>query len=212
MAASLRENVVPCIACKEAATRWGTGLALAESMNTEVSRKHAVRLAKAFIGGGIAGFAGTIPMTAFMLLAHRLMPKSLQYALPPEKIVDRIAKRVGLRRHMDEPKLLSATLVSHLGYGASMGSVFGEVLAVAPFRLNRPRMSLYSAISGIAFGLLVWAAGYLGWLPAVGLLQSATKAPRQRSVLMVSAHVVWGATTGFAVWLLQRVAGDTPER
>jgi hypothetical protein len=36
----------------------------------------------------------------------------------------------------------------------------------------------------------------MGWLPALGILQPATKHPAQRNALMIVAHLVWGSVTG----------------
>jgi hypothetical protein len=37
----------------------------------------------------------------------------------------------------------------------------------------------------------------LGWLPAFRILKPATNHPAQRVMLMISAHLIWGATLGF---------------
>jgi putative membrane protein len=42
-------------------------------------------------------------------------------------------------------------------------------------------------------GSLVWAGSYLGWLPALGLRQSATRDYPSRNIQMIAAHLVWGA-------------------
>ena len=47
--------------------------------------------------GALAGVIATVPMTLFMLLMHRLLPKWQQYALPPERITTRLAKRGTVR-------------------------------------------------------------------------------------------------------------------
>jgi hypothetical protein len=43
---------------------------------------------------------------------------------------------------------------------------------------------------------MVWAASYLGLLPALRLLPPATNHPRHRTALMIAAHLVWGSALG----------------
>jgi hypothetical protein len=41
--------------------------------------------------GAFAGLLATVPI--FMLAAQRILPQGQQYALPPEKLTDKFAKR-----------------------------------------------------------------------------------------------------------------------
>lgn len=74
----------------------------------------------------------------------------------------------------------------------------------APFALagTAPPLS-----AGIGYGLAVWTASYLGWIPALGILPPATRHPPRRVALMVAAHVVWGATLGLFTDRLHRATG-----
>ena len=137
--------------------------------------------------GAFAGLIATVPMTLFMLAAQRILPRWQQYALPPEKLTDKFARRIGLRKHINKPQLLLASFVSHLGFGASAGAIYGPLTRIVP---------LPSILKGIVFGIVVWFANYLGWLPVVGMSEAANKQPIQRNALMIVAHVVWGAGTG----------------
>jgi hypothetical protein len=51
-------------------------------------------------------------------------------------------------------------------------------------------------VSGIGWGLFVWAGSYLGLLPALDLHEPATQHPAERNILMIVAHIIWGATLG----------------
>lgn len=137
--------------------------------------------------GALAGLIATIPMTLFMLLMHRLLPQWQKYALPPERITHELSERIGADKYLNKPRLLWATLASHFGYGASMGTLYGTL---------SKRIPLPAVVKGIIFGVLIWAGSYLGWLPAMDMKAAATKEPPQRDALMVAAHVVWSATTG----------------
>lgn len=137
--------------------------------------------------GALAGFMGTAPMTVFMLLTQRFLPKGQQYALPPEIIIKELAHRMHIRQHMDKKLILAATLISHFAYGATMGVLFSPI---------DKKLPLPAAVKGILFGLFVWAASYLGLLPLIGMSESGQSEPVRRNLLMIGAHVVWGAATG----------------
>jgi len=96
---------------------------------------------------------------------------------------------------LDKPQLLGATLISHFGYGANMGALYSS--------LTR-RIPLPAVLKGIVFGIAVCAASYLGWMPGLRIEQAATEEPLRRNVMMVAAHVIWGATTGIVADRLER--------
>src|SRR5437764_15196006 len=105
-----------------------------------------------WLSAALAGFIGTAPMTAFMLLTQRFLPHGQRYALPPETITQELAHRAHVRHHMNKQAVLAATLASHLGYGATMGLLYTPVARKLP---------LPAALKGILFGLLVWVGSYL---------------------------------------------------
>ncbi|MCA1606571.1 MAG: DUF1440 domain-containing protein [Acidobacteria bacterium] len=139
--------------------------------------------------GAVAGFVATIPMTTAMRLLHRRLPWWERYPLPPRRISARLASKTGLRKHLDEDEEKGVTLAAHFGYGTAMGAVYSPVAR----RVGAPWF-----VSGPAFGLAVWAGSYLGLLPALGILESATKRPPERNALIIVAHLVWGASLGLA--------------
>jgi hypothetical protein len=71
-------------------------------------------------------------------------------------------------------------MAAHFAYGAAMSSL----VAVAP--------GAAAPIAGAGYGLLIWAGSYLGWLPSMHILKSATRHPPQRNALMGAVHLVWG--------------------
>ena len=144
--------------------------------------------------GAVAGFAATVPMTMAMELMHRRLPWWERYPLPPSQIVSRLAKAVGLRKHMDRQEHVAVTMASHFSYGAVAGA--GYALVARP-------LPLPAALKGILFGLVVWTVSYLGLLPSAQILPSATEQPQRRNALMIAAHVVWGLAVGTLVERLQ---------
>ncbi|GCE26379.1 membrane protein [Dictyobacter alpinus] len=143
--------------------------------------------------GAVAGGIATIPMTIFMLAAHRFLPAWQKDALPPEKITGEVADRTNM--DLNKPELLGATLTAHLGYGASMGSLYSTFAG---------KLKLPPLLKGSLFGLGVWAASYMGWLPAGKFLAAGTNETSERNSLMIIAHLIWGGVTGVVADLLAK--------
>jgi uncharacterized membrane protein YagU involved in acid resistance len=139
------------------------------------------------VAGTLAGLTATAPMTASMIAMHKALPAHERYPLPPRKVTMRFAKKAGVKKHLAEPEKRAATLAAHFGYGAAMGGIFA---------LLAPRTPGHPVPKGIAWGLIVWATSYLGLLPATGLHEPATRHSRERNLLMILAHVIWGGSLG----------------
>lgn len=141
--------------------------------------------------GAVAGLLATAPMSAVMLSWHRKLPWWQQGPLPPDRLTTRVLDSIGLKK-LDEKGHQPLTWISHFGYGAASGS-FYPIMG---------RLPLSPLVKGMLYGLIVWTGSYLGWIPAAGLLEPATEHPKQRNLLMIVAHLVWGATTAalFDLW------------
>ena len=134
------------------------------------------------VSGGLAGAFATLPMTAAMRRLHEHLPPGERHPLPPREVVE--AAGSGL------PEVFTgrdATMLAHFGYGALAGVLFAG--------LFRSR----SLPAGVGFGLAVWGASYLGWIPGAGLLAPATRHAPRRNALMLAVHVVWGAALALGV-------------
>jgi hypothetical protein len=147
--------------------------------------------------GALAGLGATIPMTLGMEAMFRFLPKRERYPLPPRQIAMAVAEEAGVKEQLNPPERTTFTLAAHFGYGAATGAIY------APMAIeNRwPPVA-----SGVGFGLAVWAASYLGLLPALRLLSPATEHPPKRNALMITAHAVWGVTLGLLVDRLSKNA------
>jgi uncharacterized membrane protein YagU involved in acid resistance len=143
--------------------------------------------------GAAAGCLATIPMTLALLVLHRLLPEWPRPTLPPKKVAMGLASRVGLKKHLDKPEQSTMAWVTHFAFGTGAGAVYGPLGRNLPI----PRVA-----SGTAFGLLVWAVSYLGWLPAMDLPGAAPDESAHRNLMMIAAHLVWGSALGAAVQLL----------
>lgn len=159
--------------------------------------KNESQLEKALLGtiiGFIAGVVATGPMTVAMILWHRRLPPSERYPLPPREITMKLAREAGISDKMSSEVRSAATLLGHFGYGGAAGAIYGAISH------EIPAPPIYK---GIGFGLLLWAGSYLGLLPGTGILKIATAHPARRNLLMIAAHVVWGAATGMVTELLK---------
>ena len=145
--------------------------------------------------GALAGFVATAPMSLSMLIGWRLLPKHEKYHLPPRLITEKITERIEIKDRLSENALVALTTLSHFGYGAFFGWLYA---------LFEQRIPLHSSLKGALAGVALWMASYLGWLPAMGLLPSATRHPWRRNLLMIVAHVIWGVTLGEAIRKLKQ--------
>lgn len=143
------------------------------------------KIATAAGRGALAGIIATIPMSLAMLALHRLLPTAGRWPLPPKQITAQSGEAAGIE--LEEGSLEAATAITHLGYGGAVGALYGLV---------GPRLPLPRTPAGILFGVLVWFCSYMGWVPALGLMEPATEQPRGRNIMMIAAHLVWGAVTG----------------
>ncbi len=137
--------------------------------------------------GGLTGLVATAPMSAAMLLMHRMLPPHEKQPLPPRQITMQVARKARVAHRLDRDERKAATLAAHYSFGTAMGSLYGAACNQG----LRPGVS-----TGMLYGLCVWAGNYLGILPALGLLSRATKHPPRRTLLMIAAHLVWGAVVG----------------
>ena len=153
------------------------------------------------IAGAIAGTAATLPMSAVMVALRQAAPSAQRQSLPPKQITLELARRAGIARKLDGAERDAASTVMHFGYGGAVGALY----PYASQRLPGPTL-----LRGALFGLAVWAASYLGWLPAEGILRPATREPAGRNTMMIGAHLVWGAATAVVSERLLRPRAREP--
>ena len=152
------------------------------------------QLLRAAVGGAVA----TLFHTAVMLALHPRLPRARRQPLPPTEITAVVADRAGVPVPQRRLALIAATAVSHFGYGAAAGALYARIAG----RVRRRR-----TLVGIGYGLGVWAASYLGWIPALRILPPATQQSTQRNFMMILAHVAWGAALAITYDRLPSAAG-----
>jgi uncharacterized membrane protein YagU involved in acid resistance len=144
-----------------------------------------LKLTSRLLIGGIAGLVGTMAMTGAMRRLHRRLPEKERYPLTPREIVDSGSRQLGVPLAGEVAK--DVTTAAHFAYGAACGAL---IAAMNPDPGKR---------TGAAAGAAIWLASYMGWIPAVGTLEPATKHPVRRNMLMVAVHLVWGSATAAAI-------------
>jgi putative membrane protein len=146
--------------------------------------------------GATAGLVATIPMSAWMIIGKRLLSWRSQEPLPPVQITRNALRAVNLDRKLSGEQETALSVVNHFAYGAGVGGVYSQIFS--------PQSADSAVASGITFGLGVWTASYMGWLPGVGLYRSPGNDTIGRTNLMIAAHMVWGGTLGLMSHFLSR--------
>ena len=135
----------------------------------------------------MAGFCAAMPMSGVM--ACLAPPPGPQHTQPPRQITEEALREAEVAHELPDPVKDRLAVAAHFGFGATMGAIYA--LLPAKYLTRRP------VSSGISFGLAVWTASYLGWLPAFGSRAAATEDSPRRNATMIAAHVVWGAALGY---------------
>ena len=161
-----------------------------------------LKLGSRLVIGAIAGFVGTMAMTSAMQRLHKRLPEKERYPLTPREIVDSAAEAGG--KELPNEAAQDITTAAHFAYGAAMGAL---IAAMNPEPTKK---------TGAAAGLAVWLASYLGWIPAMNVLEPATEHPKRRNLLMIGVHLIWGASTASAMRELrlarETILEDGPEK
>ena len=146
--------------------------------------------------GVICGIAATGPMSVVMVLLHRRLPPQERYPLPPREITTKAVQQLAVPEDVDPAMRSALTWLAHFAYGGAAGALYAE---------RQRRLPGGAALRGPLFGLLVWTVSYLGLLPGLRVLRSATEHPVRRSALMIAAHLVWG---GFLALIYEVLSSD----
>jgi len=142
------------------------------------------------LAGAAAGALAAAPMAVAMKALQQTSPSARRRALPPRQITMALARRVGLASRLDGHASNAATTAAHFGYGSAVGALYPYAKRVLPGP---------TVMKGALFGAGLWAGSYLGWLPATGVMRSASRESTGRNAMMILAHVVWGVGTAVAV-------------
>ncbi|MHB1132558.1 MAG: DUF6789 family protein [Chloroflexota bacterium] len=147
---------------------------------------------KRLVRGILAGTLATVPMTGVIATGRAAR---LLFTPPPVQITARVGDKAGITAQTSGPAFQASWLAAHFGFGAFLGGLY--VLA-------RPLLPGNTWIAGPLYGLLAWAANYLGAMPALGLYPWPKDDSRGRTAVMIAAHFVFGLATAVAARRLSR--------
>lgn len=136
-------------------------------------------------GGAVAGLEATAAMSAVMWSAQRAGFVGKQ---APKQVVQRSLGAAG-QSPADESSHNATSLVVHFAFGGATGAIYGALA-------ERLRLDRAPIVTGIAFGLVVWAATYKVTFPLLHVMPPPERDRPGRARTMVLAHVVYGAVLG----------------
>ncbi len=135
-----------------------------------------------------AGAAGTLAIH----LVHSANQKWLPQTMPPQReepghyIVHKAedALPAPARESVTEKMEHAAAAALSFGYGSTWPALYAAVR-------EEPNVWL----DGAALGVGVWAIGYLGWLPSLGLMPPVRKHTATQVVNSIAQHALYGILT-----------------
>jgi hypothetical protein len=149
---------------------------------------------KPMMRGAVAGLLGTTVMTGAMFLVK--MAGMAPGELAPKEIAENLEKKIGVYARLPESAFEVSWTMLHFGYGMASGAAYALAQEKAP-DLNRP------GLIGLVFGVLLWAIGYCGWLPVLGLYPLPTRLPKRKvGAELITTHLIYGSVTAVAYRLL----------
>jgi hypothetical protein len=150
--------------------------------------------------GAAAGLVGTALIQGLMAASQKWAPQSLPPVKqdPGEFMVKKAEEQLPDETHKQIPEQLEKVAAKTLAFG--YGMAFGGLYAT-----SRPQTKSL-LLEGSALGLAAWGVGYLGWLPATGLMPSVTKQERWQIAGPIVSHILFGIVTVGIYRLLRRIS------
>ncbi len=147
-----------------------------------------------------AGVLGTVLMQGMLEGSKRWMPQTI----PPLKddpghFMIQQGKRLlppAITGKIPSSAETAAARALAFGYGCTFAAAYGAVR----------KQDINLLLDGTALGLLTWAAGYLGWLPASRLMPPIWKQPPRQVLPNMLSHVLFGVASIAAFrWFKRRL-------
>jgi hypothetical protein len=166
--------------------------------------RHSEFLKRACLGAA-GGLLGTAAIQAVMAATKKWVPEAAppMRQNPGEFMVER-AERVlpgSVRRQIPEAVETAAAQGLGVGYGVAFGALYAAL---------RPRGGS-ALVDGAVLGAVCWAAGYLGWLPALGLTPPVGEQTGPQVAGPVVDHLAYGVATVAAFdWLCDQFNPAVP--
>jgi len=156
------------------------------------------------IFGAAGGFVGTLAIQALLTASQKWLPSTVPPMRqdPGEFMVKTGGEALPapVRERIPQGVETGAARMLAIGYGLTFGSLY---------TLLRPQGGS-PVVDGIILGIANWATGYLGWLPALGLMPPVWRQQAPQAIAPIAEHALYGiVTVAIYDWLRQRVQAST---
>lgn len=146
-------------------------------------------VARSVLGGMVGGVIGAVAMLPVFEGGRRL---GLMRETPPNRVIDRAVATAnattGIDGQVEAEERTVASTATHILYGAAAGAIYGVL---------QDELSLPAAPGGMAFGIALWTAGYVGWMPALSVLPRPWQQRTSDALVPFAAHLVYGVALGW---------------
>jgi hypothetical protein len=156
---------------------------------------------KGAVAGLVGGSLGTAMMRQSIKLSGRL-PEKVQPTGLTQDPGDFIARKAAsvAKRDLPEASHRRFSAALHWMYGTFWPTALGLALRDRMFRRFGPTVA-----TGAGLGAGVWAVGYLGWLPAAGLVREGQGRRVGRQAMSLLNHVFYGVLSVAPLHLMYRL-------
>jgi len=143
-------------------------------------------LSARFARGALAGLAGNLALQAAQTARQKWLPEGNPpiQGDPAKFMIEKSKQALPERLRRKVPRQVEAAVAAALpiGYGVTFGSLYGAV---------RPRGGNV-LLDGLGLGVASWAAGFLGWLPATGLMPPVSQHQSKQVAASLIEHAIYG--------------------
>ncbi len=147
--------------------------------------------------GAAAGLAGTMALQAIRTAEQKWLPGGTPPIQddPGKFMLRKVAPALPRPIRNRVPAMENAvSKFLAMGYGMTFGALYAG---------SRPKERRFVR-DGIILGLVCWAAGYLGWLPATRLMPPIWKHRAKQIATPVAEHALYGLATTAGLRMLQK--------
>jgi hypothetical protein len=152
--------------------------------------------------GAAAGVVGTAAIHALMVASQKFAPITvpLHRHDPGEFMVEQAEGVLPRETRYNVPAAAEKTAAVALsfGYGATFGALYGALRD----RVDDP------VKEGSLLGVLTWAVGYLGWLPATKITKPVWRENPIKTAGEIARHAVYGVATAATYSALEERLAD----
>jgi hypothetical protein len=138
--------------------------------------------------GAIAGLASTAALQGLMALDAAMIDDSRPPMDNPAEFMTRKAEHAlprSTRARIPAAVEAASAAAFAFGYGGTAGAIYAAIRPGAG-KLVR---------DGAILGAATWGVGYLGWLPALGLMKPVSRQEPREVIIPLVEHVLFGVAT-----------------